>query len=79
MCAVVSFGKIAACTWTGHVVDEKLFLLEQAARSRRLAKQVLDAKAEEALLSLAAEYEERAAALDRRALAAAAQTLEPSV
>jgi len=63
---------------TGNVADEKSFLLAQAARFRRLARQVLDANAEEALRSLAAEYEERAAGLDGQALGGEARALESS-
>jgi hypothetical protein len=46
-------------------VENKTFLLEQAARFRRLAKEILDSKAEHVLLGLAAEYEERAATIQR--------------
>jgi len=60
------------------VADEKSFLLEQAARFRRLAKQILDAKAEQALLSLATEYEERAAGLDQPAPGCESKALDPT-
>lgn len=50
-------------------MDRKAFLLAQAARLRRLANDVLDDRAEKALLTLAAEYEERAAALEQSAVA----------
>jgi hypothetical protein len=63
---------------TGNVADEKSFLLAQAARFRRLARQVLDAKAEEALLSLAAEYEQRAAGPEAQPLGGEARALESS-
>ncbi len=51
-------------------MDDKAFLLAQAARLRRLAADVIDERAEEALLSLAMEYEERAAVLETDAAAA---------
>lgn len=44
-------------------VDDKAFLLEQAARFRRLARDVLDLEAEFVLLGLAVECEESAAAI----------------
>ena len=44
-------------------MDDKAYLLEQAARFRRLARDILDPDAERVLLAMAAEYEERAAAI----------------
>jgi hypothetical protein len=44
-------------------LGDRTFLLGQAVRLRRLARDVLDADAERALLALAAEYDERAAAV----------------
>jgi hypothetical protein len=41
----------------------KAFLLDQAAKCRRHARDILDAEAARGLLTLAAEYEARAAAL----------------
>ena len=46
-----------------NAVNDTGFFLEQAARFRRLAHDILDAEAERALLALAAEYEARAAAV----------------
>jgi hypothetical protein len=46
-----------------HALDDAVFLLEQAARFRRLARGILDSRTEQVLLAMAAEYEERAAAL----------------
>jgi hypothetical protein len=43
-------------------MDDKTFLLEQVARLRRLAREVLDERTEKELLALAAEYERRAMA-----------------
>jgi len=45
-------------------------LREQARRCRRLANEIIDDKAQEALRALAAEYEERAVAAEPEALAA---------
>ncbi len=44
-------------------MDNSAFLLAQAARFRRLAREIMDAKTEGVLLALAAEYEQRAAAI----------------
>ncbi len=44
-------------------MDNSAFLLAQAARFRRLAREIMDAKTEDVLLTLAAEYEQRAAAI----------------
>jgi len=44
-------------------VDERTFLLEQAARFRRLANEIFDSKTEHVLLAMAEEYEQRAAAV----------------
>jgi len=57
-------------------VDRKAFLLAQAARLRRLAHDVLDEKAEEALLGLAAEYDEQAAALAQSEHANCSEAIE---
>jgi hypothetical protein len=46
-----------------HSMDDSAFLLAQAARVRRLARDIMDAKTEGVLLALAAEYEQRAAAI----------------
>ncbi len=43
-------------------MDDKAFLLAQAARFRRLARGILDPRTEQVLLAMATEYEERAAA-----------------
>jgi hypothetical protein len=43
-------------------VDELALMLAQAAKFRRLAREIQDADAERALLALAVEYEQRAAA-----------------
>jgi hypothetical protein len=45
-------------------MEDRDFLVAQLARVRRLAGETLDRRAKEALLSLAAEYAERIAALD---------------
>ena len=45
-------------------MSEREYLLRQAERSRRLAKQMPDDLAREALLNLAAEYEAQAAQVD---------------
>jgi hypothetical protein len=47
-------------------MDERSLLVRQIARLRRLADGILDTEAKEKLLSLAKEYEERLAALDRK-------------
>jgi hypothetical protein len=44
--------------------DERAFLLEQVARIGRLLNSIVDQRTEEALRSLAAEYEARAAKLE---------------
>jgi hypothetical protein len=44
-------------------VDNRAFLLEQAARFRRLADDVSDSDAERILLAMADEYEQRAASI----------------
>ena len=46
-----------------HPVDEKAFLLSEAARFRRLAWDILDTHTEQVLQAMAAEYEARAAAI----------------
>lgn len=46
-----------------HSVGDKAFLLEQAARARRLARSILDSNAEQALPALAVEYEQLVAAI----------------
>jgi len=48
-------------------VDDRTSLLAQAARFRRLARDVLDSAAERVLLELAPEYEARAAAIQENA------------
>jgi hypothetical protein len=44
-------------------VDEKAFLLSEAARFRRLAWDILDTHTEQVLQAMAAEYEARATAI----------------
>ena len=46
-----------------HPVDEKAFLLSEAARFRRLAWDILDTHTEQVLQAMAAEYEARAASI----------------
>jgi hypothetical protein len=43
-------------------VDDRTSLLAQAARLRRLARDIMDPDAERVLLDMASEYEQRAAA-----------------
>lgn len=44
-------------------MDDRFFLLEQAARFRRLARDVFDTDTERILLAMAEEYEQRAASI----------------
>lgn len=70
--------KFPSATRDNHSVLDKAFLLEQGARFRRLARDILDARAEQVLLGLAAEYEERAATIQDNETGPADGTAPPA-